>query len=81
MRTLLLAGVATLALAVGGTAFAANDNQSRNMGGFHLGPMGQCFGCGGSRAFAFAPGWCHTERERVATDDGRVVFRRHRVCP
>ena len=79
MRTVILAVV--LALAAASSSFAANDNQSRNMGGYHVGPMGQCLGCGGRRSFAFAPGWCHTVRERVVLDDGDVVFRRHRVCP
>jgi hypothetical protein len=80
MRTLLIAAAAALALASAGPSFAANDNQSRDMGGFHRGPMGQYFG-GGRGAFAFVPGWCHMQRERIILDDGQVIFRRHRVCP
>ena len=85
MRTLLIAAAATVALVAGTSAFAATDPQSRTRGGSDIGPMGQCFdasACGWARgAFAYAPGWCHMVRERIVTDDGRIIFRRHRVCP
>ena len=51
------AALAVGILAATSAAQAANDNQSRNMGGYHVGPMGQCFGCGRDRFFAFRRGW------------------------
>jgi hypothetical protein len=82
MKTPLLA-VTLLALASAAPATAANDNQSKNRGGADYGPMGQCFDarvCDGRGSYAFLPGGCHMVRERIVTEDGRVIFRRHRTC-
>jgi hypothetical protein len=87
MRTLLFVAAAATSLVATAPAFA--NEQTDQHGGYDYGPMGQCFdarACGHSRgafgAYAFAPfgGGCHMVRERVVTDGGHVIFRRHRVC-
>jgi hypothetical protein len=70
-------------------ATAADNNSGRYKGGADIGPLGQCFNppdCGGRRAAngyrgraSFAES-CPIVRERFVTDDGRVIFRRHRAC-
>jgi hypothetical protein len=43
---------AAVLLGASSAALGANDNQSRNRGGFDIGPLGQCFDppvCGGGR--------------------------------
>jgi hypothetical protein len=88
MRKLLLAAAAATSLAAAVPAFAAPDTDEN--GGYDVGPMGQCFdarACGHGRgafafgrgAFAFVPA-CHMVRERVETENGHVIFKRHRVC-
>ena len=81
MRKLLLAAAAATSLVAAVPAFAAPDTDEN--GGYDIGPMGQCFdarACGhGRRAFAFVPA-CHMVRERVETENGHFIFKRHRVC-
>ena len=50
-------------------------------GGIDIGPLGQCFDprvCGTTSA-AYANN-CPLVRERIVTQSGKVIFRRHRVC-
>jgi hypothetical protein len=81
MRKLLFAAAATTALVAAAPAFAAPNTDPD--GGYDYGPMGQCFdarACGhGRSAFGFAPS-CSMVRERVVTDSGHIIFKRHRVC-
>ena len=54
-----------------------------NGGGSDYGPMGQCFDprvCGQGRDARASVQACHTVRERVVTESGRVIFKRHRLC-
>jgi hypothetical protein len=87
MRKLLFAAAAATSLVAAAPAFAAPDTDPR--GGYDYGPMGQCFDarvCGHGRsafrAYAFAPfgQGCPMVRERVVTESGHVIFRRHHVC-
>jgi len=87
MRKLLFAAAAATSLVAAVPAFA--NDQTDQRGGYDYGPLGQCFdarACGHSRgafgAYAFAPSGegCQMVRERVVTDSGHVIFRRHRVC-
>jgi len=85
MRNLLLVAATATSLVAAVPAFAAPDTDPN--GGYDYGPMGQCFdprACGyghrrGAYAFGFAQG-CPMVRERVVTESGHVIFRRHRVC-
>ncbi len=82
MKTLLFAAVTAMSL-LAVPAFANDKNDSK--GGFDVGPLGQCFdarACGhraGHHSFAFAPG-CHMVRERMTTESGHVIFKKHKVC-
>jgi hypothetical protein len=84
MRKLLFAAAAATSLVAAVPAFAAPNTDPD--GGYDYGPMGQCFDarvCGHSRgAYAFAPfgQGCPMVRERVVTESGHVIFKRHRVC-
>jgi hypothetical protein len=83
MKKILFAAAAATSLVVAVPAFANDQTDPR--GGYDYGPMGQCFDarvCGHSRgAYAFAPfGGCRMMRERVVTESGHVIVRRHRVC-
>ena len=58
-------------------------NNGNDRGGSDYGPMGQCFDprvCGQGRGARASAQACHTVRERVVTDSGRVSFKRHRIC-
>ena len=87
-RTILAAVAATVVFAGAHLASAADNNSGRYKGGADIGPQGQCFSppdCGGReetngyRARS-SYGSCPIVRERVVTDNGRVIFRRHRAC-
>ena len=87
-RTILAAVAATAVFAGAHLASAADNNSGRYQGGADIGPFGQCFSrpdCGrgeatnGYRARG-AYGSCPIIRERVVTDSGRVIYRRHRAC-
>lgn len=87
MRKLLFAAATATSLVAAVPAFAAPNTDPT--GGYDYGPMGQCFDprvCGHGRgAYAFAPfgsgqGCPMFVRERVVTDSGRVIYKRHRVC-
>lgn len=84
--TMLIAGVPASAQVVSGmqqgpTITLVKDENER--GGYDYGTMGQCFDarvCGhGQGAYASAIG-CSIYRERVVTQSGRVMIRRHRIC-
>jgi hypothetical protein len=52
-------------------------------GGSDYGPMGQCFdarACGHRRGSYASASACSIHLERVVTQSGRVIFKRHRVC-
>jgi len=87
MRRILFAAAAATSLVAASPGFAAPNTDPD--GGYDYGPMGQCFdarACGHSRggfgAYGFAPFGqrCQMVRERVVTDSGHVIFRRHQVC-
>jgi hypothetical protein len=83
MRKLLFAAATAMSLVAAIPALAKDNTEmdGLNTGGFDIGPLGQCFdarGCGrGAYAYAHA---CPMVRERIVTESGRVIFRRHRVC-
>jgi hypothetical protein len=84
MRKLLFVAAAATSLVAAAPAFAAKD-YTASKGGIDVGPLGQCFDprdCGPGRgAKTVALGHeCSMARERVVTKDGRVMFKRHRVC-
>ena len=89
MNRPLLVGVAVAAIFAGAhLASAADNNSGRYKGGSDIGPFGQCFSppdCGGRESTngysaRGAYGSCPIVRERIATDSGRVIYRRHRAC-
>ena len=84
--TMLVAGAPASAQVVSGmqqsqTIILVKDQNER--GGYDYGTMGQCFDarvCGHGRG-AYASGiGCSTHRERLVTQSGRVIIKRHRVC-
>jgi hypothetical protein len=81
MRKILFAAAAAASLAAAIPAYAGDSTENR--GGIDIGPMGQCFdarACGHARgAYAYVHG-CPMVRERIVTETGRVIFKRHRVC-
>ncbi len=82
MRKLLLTAATATSLVAAIPAFAGTESTDPR-GGYDYGPMGQCFDprvCGhGRNVFASAHG-CPMVRERVVTESGHVIFKRHRVC-
>jgi hypothetical protein len=79
MRAFLFAAAATTMLVTAVPA-SAHDN---NGGGYDYGPLGQCFDarvCGHGRGAYASAHACSIYRERVVTQSGRVIFKRHRVC-
>jgi hypothetical protein len=82
MRKILFAAAAAASLAAAIPAYAGGDS-TENRGGIDIGPMGQCFdarACGHARGAYASTHACSMVRERVVTENGRVIFKRHRVC-
>jgi hypothetical protein len=80
MKYILLVAAAAAAVLAG-----TQLGSARTRGGADIGPLGQCFSppdCGGRNTTTGYGGAqaCHTVRERVVTDSGHVIFRRHQVC-
>ncbi len=92
MRTLLFAAAAvtTLVAAVPASAQVVGGNWHASPGiilvkggGYDYGPMGQCFDarvCGHGRGAYASAHACSIYRERIVTESGRVIFKRHRLC-
>jgi hypothetical protein len=83
MRKILIVATTAVSLVAVIPAYAGSDN-TEPRGGIDIGPMGQCFdvrACGhpGREAYGLARG-CQMIRERMTTDNGRVIYKRHRVC-